>query len=205
MEKKMKNLVHKIMIIIFLILSVGGCTGGNFHYFPSKIYIDPNFTVQEQALIIQSLDEWKEKTGGIADEEPVIGYRTDRSFDTKQHEILKKYSTDPKIKREVSRNGTFNGCTHTETFWGNKDSDGSIWIVTDVIERTTVYKEGTTEKAQASYEQKFLHVVTHELGHHYGLKHTNQTTKSIMVPTISTKTHLAHSDVARFCELYNCN
>lgn len=147
----------KLLLAFALLLM--GCAP-YFHHFPETIYIDPAFTVEEQVQIVAALDDWREATHGYVDERPVIGYKPEDNRGS--HQIFRAHSRDSQVQRNHSSPTKF-GFARINTFWGTK-RPGQIWLIMDRIP-----------------DHRMLRIVTlHELGHHYGLRHEDHRTYSIM-------------------------
>lgn len=201
-----KKIVNILTAIIIGLGSIG--CGGDFHDFPAKIYIDPTFSPREQELIIESLDEWRVATDGFADETPIIGYNPDSSYDTHNHEIIRKISTDAEVQEQKKSNkegSTFGGSQNLGPFTFN--SVGPIWIMVDNIEKNDC-DEG--EENKDHYSRLFKFTVMHELGHHYGLEHAHPSIPSLMNENMYSNAYTQEPcihdvDVQAFCSQYGCD
>lgn len=160
------------------------------HSFPHELHVDSSFSIEEQEIIAEALDEWKEATDGIVSERMIIGIDSPR-----QHQVLRKSIHDDDVKRIEKRRGyTIVGWAWMEDFWGS-NCHGPIWLVADRIKKEN----------PDNYETVFKHVILHELGHHYGLEHASNKINALMSPRKKHIACITDIDLAQFCSLgYDC-
>lgn len=179
-------------IILLLVLFMIGCSGEP-HHFPSKLYIDPQFSNEQAEVIVNALSEWSRATNGIVDESPVIGWPEDPNY---RHKVIYANSWDERVRyAQKTRNEDINGFAESDngviTF--GLPSPGEIYLVMDTIDNKL-----------EEYPELLNHVILHELGHHFGLHHDPE--ESSLMYWKNTKTCIGTRDLERFCSIgYDCS
>lgn len=152
--------------------------------FPMSLEISPDFTPEEQAGIVQAVDRWKERTNGVADVTPFIGTMADSPC---RVSVLENIPDDAVSPSEI---GQAVGAPN--------------WAKCNIhLIRSEMEYIGSFERAP-DYTTIVDQVMTHELGHVYGLGHLDDP-KSIMAASYDFgNVTLDDSAINAFCELRGC-
>jgi hypothetical protein len=176
-------------LLAALALAMLACTAAP-HTFPSRLYADPSFTTEELGVIQAVLNEWSIATGGLVDDELMVGEAPPGT-----HRIQRISSRDLRA-RYRKKKGVL-AWVHMRDWFGN-ENHGNIYVVHDRIAK--IY-DGE------AYLRLLKHVVLHEYGHHLGLHHEpSERVVALMSPTIPHSVPcITDVDLAQFCSLgYAC-
>jgi hypothetical protein len=151
-----------------------------------NLFIDRDFTNEEQEYITSAALQWSEASDHII-EYNVIRLPAEEKIDPENSIVISKVSPDyPQIllldhSSHMRTLGYFNG--HGEI--------NSIYLVSDRL-------------SDEYYEE----VVLHELGHSLGLEHDSSEDgiNTLMYPMIDLgSNHITKHDMKQFCYIYDCN
>jgi hypothetical protein len=153
------------------------------------VYIDPTFTLEEQAQIRLAGAEWTHATRGMV----VFHFLIDPNLDTN--------AAYPALENRLIRLSIFS------PFMQNEDRKAQALV----LGATATYPTSPNFTIVVAWERldtsmpKFQGVIIHELGHSLGLEHINQC-PSIMNSSVYWKyDHLSRYDLKQFCDKDSCD
>lgn len=168
-------------------MSILSCTQDK-HYghkgnFPCVLVIDDKFTNDERQSIDDAIHVWNDSTNGVA--QVLLTSSNNVPFKDEHHHIYSVLSTDQATLNEEE---TFRKRTGKKDYklLGFVDNASMIYIVVDRSDNDTRTS-----------------VVMHELGHHFGLGHSNST-DDIMWPGRHNLSGLSSVDISAFCCVNEC-
>lgn len=152
-----------------------------------NLYIDREFTEDEQEIIMTAALEWSTATNHIV-EYDIIQLPTKDAIELDDSLIIVKYSPDnPRIiLMDANENKTLG------FYEGHDGPIPYIALVSDRLDLEIDYKE----------------VVLHEMGHSLGLQHIKGEDgwNTLMYPyTDLGADHITEKDLEEFCKLYHCD
>ena len=151
--------------------------------FPATLQISPEFTVEEQQAIVAAVDLWKARTNGMADVTPVVG--DDQMQKCNIRPVAEPLEGAPSAMAVSEGAPQLNAC--------------NILVVRKQID----FAKSLWDDAP-SHDVMVEQVVTHELGHVFGLEHLEDQ-KSIMFWSYETQNvGLDDEAVVSFCNLRGC-
>lgn len=152
-----------------------------------NLYLDRDFTPEEDELIIAATLNWTNRTHHIV-EYDVVKLPTEDYINPENSIIITKLTPDaPRIM--------YMDQTGSRTLGYFEPNDGPIPYIALVSERL----EGDVD---------FNEVILHELGHSLGLKHITgeEGWNTLMYPyTELGADDITQTDLEQFCKLYHCN
>jgi hypothetical protein len=147
----------------------------------SPIYVDERFTPEEEKTIQAAADVWSAATNGKATVDFIFGQRVDLR-DTGRRVMVRAGSRAAENAYELFREGDPGG--------RHESWDSEVIVI--VPERM----DGIDMK----------YVVTHELGHHFGVHHVADDTAIMYFQPNPRSAHcLTREDLAAFCAANSCN
>jgi len=196
-----------ILLSSFLVI-LSGCTQN----LPVVIWIDDNFSEEEEYFILSAIQEWEDAT-----EKNIFHYRgrhIDNEFNIEdlgdeRHVIYKiieptegsRFFVDMRIAETGDE-------THDLFGWG-MHSDVLIYWYNLLDVYIEGVKEDRLDEAHEFLMWKLEDLVLHELGHFLGISH-NDNVESIMCKNRQRENYpdpslVSSYDVESFCRIYNCH
>jgi len=159
---------------IILFLFITGCNFRDSVKLHSDFVIDSNFTQEEQTYIVNGVNQWEKTTDGLVKLNLIV---------SNQPEL---YGNDT---GKILQSNSYVGDTafHIYGFTNNSPNETAITIYNNTLSKDTV---------------NFQEIITHELGHAFGLIHV---TEGLM--TLSPHGILCIDTVTlnNFCIKHNCD
>jgi hypothetical protein len=145
------------------------------------IYVDERFTAEEEQTIREAADAWSAATNGKAQVDFIFGQRVDLN-DTGRRVMVRAGARAAENSFELVREGDPGG--------RHESWDSEVIVI--VPERM----DGIDMK----------YVVTHELGHHFGVHHVSEVTAIMYFQPNPKSAHcLTRQDLSAFCGANACN
>ena len=183
----MLRLVARLVTLAAALALAAGCAPE----LPKEIYADDAFTADEEAMLVEMIDEWNRVGREYLGREEILIYRG-RFSDANGFD-----PDDLGDDHSVIYRGT------EDQYYEYLDGSGDDGL--------TLLGYGTTADVllftfQLADEQAFRHVALHELGHFLGLGHVPDDTTAVMyyLTGADPPIRLNRTDLQDFCLVYSC-
>lgn len=150
--------------------------------FPCNLFVDSSFTDEELSMIIESVEAWEQATDNIASIKLTANFSIDGATCSilPFHCIIRSLEADLETQEAIKK-------INAPSLVGWADNV-SVHIIVDRIDTS----------------DKFINVVSHELGHHFGLGHSTSTSDIMYQSPQLTRTPISEVDVKAFCCVNDC-
>ena len=175
-----RGTILKKLFVLSTLISMTACYSDTTHSMsnnPSRhILVSNLFSSNQQSLIKQALDQWKDQTGMFTYDLTIVS-NVD-PYNIKENTTL-IYPVDPNFLSSKGKDGI--------TFWYFMDKEYYPVIISPILN-----------------DNEFLKTTIHELGHTFRLNHYYGLNQSVMFQVLQPNIGLSCSDIQDFCNLWGC-
>jgi hypothetical protein len=166
------------------------------------MHIDASYTDDEISMIIDAIHQWETATSYQVSVFPIIDHHIKPMTELGnngdgKHAIYKMFSNNPIAAGLQKKNKD-----HDVLGYAVVHDAEDLFLIVDTIKKNAKNNDQT-------YEEVFTHVVLHELGHHWGLKHPKGAKIMLMTPGYkipgANVQCITNKDLRLFCDLYDCS